>query len=53
MKLQAVEAVETLLKTGVLKELRNRISRIIRLWSLFCSIRVYPSLHFLPILLEN
>ena len=37
----------------VLKELRNRISRIIRLWSLFCSIRVYASLHFLQILLEN
>ena len=36
-----------------LKELRNRISRIIRLWSLLCSIRVYASLHFLPILLEN
>ena len=29
------------------------ISRIIRLRSLFCSIRVYVSLHFLPILLEN
>ena len=36
-----------------LKVLRNRISRIIRLRSLFCSIRVYVSLHFLPILLEN
>ena len=36
-----------------LKELRNRISRIIRLWSLFCSIRVYASLHFLLIHLEN
>ena len=31
-----------------LKELRNRISRIIRLWSLFCSIRVYASLQDLP-----
>ena len=45
------------LRTGnvksTLKELRNRISRIIRLWSLFCSIRVYASLHFLQILLEN
>ena len=30
----------------MLKELRNCISRIIRLWSLFCSIRVYASLHF-------
>ena len=37
----------------ILKELRNRISRIIRLWSLFCSIRVYASLHFLLIHLEN
>ena len=36
-----------------LKELRNRISRIIRLWSLLCSIRLYTRLHFLPILLEN
>ena len=34
---------------GPLNELRNRISRITRLWS----IRVYASLHFLPILLEN
>ena len=36
-----------------LKELRNCISRIICVWSLFFSIRVYGSLHFLPILLEN
>ena len=36
-----------------LKELRNRISRIIRVWSLFCSIRVYASQHFLQILVEN
>ena len=36
-----------------LKELRNRISHIIRLWSLFCSILVYASLHFLRIHLEN
>ena len=36
-----------------LKELRNRFSRIIRLWSLFCSIRIYASLHFLLIRLEN
>ena len=43
----------TVLKTLVscmLKKLRNGISRIIRVWSLFCSIRVYKSLHFLPIL---
>ena len=38
------------LNTLNLKVLRNRISRIIRLWSLFCSILVYASLHFL---LEN
>ena len=31
----------------------NCISSIIRLLSLFCSIRVYTSLHFLPILLGN
>ena len=36
-----------------LKELRSFISRIIRLWSLICSIRVYVSLHFRQILLEN
>ena len=36
-----------------LKELRNRVSHIIRLWSLFCSILVYASLHFLLIHLEN
>ena len=36
-----------------LKELRNCIPHLIRVWSLFCSIRVYKSLHFLPILLEN
>ena len=29
-----------------LKELWNCISRITRMWSLFCSIRVYRSLHF-------
>ena len=36
-----------------LKELRNRILRIICLRSSFCSIRVYTSLQFLPILLRN
>ena len=36
-----------------LKELRHYILHIIRKWSLFCSIRVYVSLHFLPFLLEN
>ena len=35
------------------KELQNRISRIIRLWSLFCPVRVYASLDFLLIHLEN
>ena len=36
-----------------LKELRNCISRITCVWSLFCSIRVYKSLRFLPILLKK
>ena len=36
-----------------LKEIRNCISRIIRVSSLFCSIWVYSSLYFLSILLEN
>ena len=34
-----------------MKELQNCILFIIRAWSLFCSVRVYISLHFLPILL--
>ena len=33
---------------NTLKELRNFILRIIRVWSLFSSKRVYTSLHFLP-----
>ena len=37
--------------TGTLKELRNCILCIIRVQSLFCSVGVYISLHFLPILL--
>ena len=37
--------------TSILKELRNCILCIIPVWSLFCSIRVYKSLHFLQILL--
>ena len=46
--------VQTLLSTALLlKELRNCILRITRVRSLFCSIRVYASLHFLPIYLEN
>ena len=36
-----------------LKELRNCILCVICVWPLFCSIRVYASLHFLPIFLEN
>ena len=36
-----------------LKELRNRILCIICACSLFCSIWIYVSLHFLPILLKN
>ena len=44
---------KTSLNKLTLKELPNRISRIIRLWYLFCSKRVNASLHFLPILLEN
>ena len=35
------------------KELWNCISCIIRMWLLFCSIRVYISPHFLPFLLRN
>ena len=38
---------------SILKELRNCISHIIRVWSLFCLIGVYTRLHFLPILLGN
>ena len=36
-----------------LKELWNRVLRIILVWSLFSLIRVYVSLHFLQFLLEN
>ena len=35
----------------ILKELRNYILRINRVWSVFCSAQVYISLHFLPVLL--
>ena len=38
---------------SLLKEIRNFIPYIIRVWSLFCPKRVYKSLHFLPILLES
>ena len=34
-----------------LKELPNCVLYIICVWSIFCSVRVYVSLHFLPILL--
>ena len=37
----------------ILKELQNCIFRIIRAWSLFCSIRIHASLHFLLILSKN
>ena len=43
----------TYFQVDLLKELRNCISHIIRLRSLYCSIRVSTSLYFLPILLEN
>ena len=36
-----------------LKEPRNRILCIICAWSIFCSIRIYVTRHFLPILLSN
>ena len=36
-----------------LKELRNRILRIILVWSLFCLMRVYVGLQFLQFLLED
>ena len=38
-----------LLFSYLLKELRDCILCIICVWSLFCSVRVYISLHFLPI----
>ena len=40
-------------RKGLIKQATNCISSIICLWSLFCSVRVYASLHFLPILLEK
>ena len=36
-----------------LKELRNFVLRIICTWSLFCSLRIYILLHFLPIHLKT
>ena len=38
-------------KHSFLKELRNGIFCTICVWSLFCSVRIYISLHFLLILL--
>ena len=38
-------------KIFFLKELQKCILCIIRVWSVFCSVQVYISLHFLPILL--
>ena len=40
-------------KRKLLKELRNRISHFFCVWSLFCSVRLYARIHFLPIHLEN
>ena len=37
----------------VLKVLRNGVLCIICVWLLFCSARVYISLHFLPVILVN
>ena len=37
----------------VLKELRNRITRNVLVWSLFYLIRLYVGLHFLRFLSEN
>ena len=42
-----------LVNTFNLKKPRYFILRIVRVWSLFCLIQVYTSLHFLPIPLEN
>ena len=53
LKCQKIKIIQKMTQYDYLKELRNRISHIISLWSLFCSIWVYASLHFLPILLEN
>ena len=36
-----------------IKELRSRFLRIVHVWSLFCLMRLYISLHFLSVLLEN
>ena len=44
---------EKRVRNSVKKELRKYVPRIIRVWSLFSSVRVYKGLHFLPILLEN
>ena len=35
----------------ILKDLRNCILCVIQVWSVFYSVRVYISLHFIPILL--
>ena len=36
-----------------LKKLQNFILRILRAWSLFCSMRIYISLHFVLNILNN
>ena len=43
----------TLILPIYLKELRNFILYIIHAWSLFCSLQIYISLHFLPIILKK
>ena len=45
-----VETTAVLYLNITLKELRNFILCIIHVGSLFCSVRVYISLHFLPII---
>ena len=50
--IEILEKVRNIIKKN-LKELRNCILCIICVWSLFCSIRVYTSQHFLPILFGN
>ena len=52
-KLRFLKNLHRLSLAKNLKELRNCISRITRMWPLFCSLRVYTSLHFLSILLGN
>ena len=50
--IEILEKVRNIIKKN-LKELRNCILCIICVWSLFCSIQVYTSQHFLSILFGN